>query len=75
MGIEKQEGNVTRPSTLFSPPSKKGTVVDMQPGRILLDDGSALLSVVLKDVVMPIEIKKGEGGREGGRKGRRTSWP
>jgi len=40
-------------------------------GGILLDDGSPLLWVQPKDVVMPIEIKKGKGGREGGREGGR----
>jgi len=37
----------------------------------LLDDGSAVMWVLLKDVVMPLEAKKGERGwrereREGG---------
>lgn len=38
----------------------QGTVVDVQPDRLRLDDSTALLNVVLTDVVVPIDIRKGE---------------
>jgi hypothetical protein len=38
----------------------QGTVVDLQPDRLRLDDSTALLNVVLTDVVVPIDIRKGE---------------